>query len=224
MRSVSLPAVTGSSPLARGLPPRPGRRSSCARIIPARAGFTRRPRRTRPRPSDHPRSRGVYILADVGDSTEGGSSPLARGLPVVPGWGSRQGGIIPARAGFTIYGVGGGKGVGDHPRSRGVYPTKSGEFAQDQGSSPLARGLPPVTAHGRLGGGIIPARAGFTSSTVRACPSSPDHPRSRGVYFNTQLLAARSHGSSPLARGLPRACQYFPWRSGIIPARAGFTV
>ena len=50
----------GSSPLARGLRPPGLLASSRRRIIPARAGFTRRcaPRRQSSR--DHPRSRGVY--------------------------------------------------------------------------------------------------------------------------------------------------------------------
>ena len=50
----------GSSPLARGLH-HPSRAAAMrARIIPARAGFTRPSMRIRPRSWDHPRSRGVY--------------------------------------------------------------------------------------------------------------------------------------------------------------------
>ena len=53
----------GSSPLARGLPERPDDETYTARIIPARAGFTRTPApRPAPRP-DHPRSRGVYPIS-----------------------------------------------------------------------------------------------------------------------------------------------------------------
>ena len=99
------------------LPLRPRRR-----IIPARAGFTGR--RTRPRHSrqDHPRSRGVYpgprrrggrrlriIPARAGFTVavqsrlagHEGSSPLARGLPHAGAAADAEGGIIPARAGFT---------------------------------------------------------------------------------------------------------------------------
>ena len=72
----------GSSPLARGLR-RPHRHvRERLGIIPARAGFTRRPRGWRRRAGDHPRSRGVYpaqIRAWLGAL---GSSPLARGLPL----------------------------------------------------------------------------------------------------------------------------------------------
>ena len=93
--------AAGSSPLARGLR-RCGRpRTSRRRIIPARAGFTRRrPRRTSGT-RDHPRSRGVYRTCCCRPMFSLGSSPLARGLQVVADTigGTRR--IIPARAGFT---------------------------------------------------------------------------------------------------------------------------
>ena len=94
-------AVTGSSPLARGLPHARTVRARGWRIIPARAGFTNRRWRPRSATQDHPRSRGVYypyariIVIPVG------SSPLARGL--------RR----PTRNR--------GRYRRDHPRSRGVY-------------------------------------------------------------------------------------------------------
>ena len=55
----------GSSPLARGLRFRSPRRGGATRIIPARAGFTRRSRRRRSAARDHPRSRGVYRVRPV---------------------------------------------------------------------------------------------------------------------------------------------------------------
>ena len=53
--------------------------------------------------------------------------------------------------------------------------------------------------------------------------SSPDHPRSRGVYHFSSPFCVGPVGSSPLARGLLEcpATRYFNYR--IIPARAGFT-
>ena len=50
---------------------------------------------------DHPRSRGVYILAPVSVMWVVGSSPLARGLPCMRARERRALRIIPARAGFT---------------------------------------------------------------------------------------------------------------------------
>ena len=114
----------GSSPLARGLRPRPARTACGPRIIPARAGFTRpRPRMVVGR-WDHPRSRGVYDPAAVLPEADGGSSPLARGLRgnrPLPLPGDR---IIPARAGFTRSCALPCRPGRDHPRSRGVYETK----------------------------------------------------------------------------------------------------
>ena len=58
--SAAAAAATGSSPLARGLLGTTFPYSQLPRIIPARAGFTPRPRRATIRSWDHPRSRGVY--------------------------------------------------------------------------------------------------------------------------------------------------------------------
>ena len=155
--------VWGSSPLARGL--RPGRwsRGARPRIIPARAGFTGpaywadieagdHPRSRGvywtgsgagpPGRWDHPRSRGVYARPGTGTRSAGGSSPLARGLPMDEAKTGTNERIIPARAGFT------------------TTPTTS--VGTSRGSSPLARGLPASSPFRRRTAGIIPARAGFT--------------------------------------------------------------
>ena len=53
--------------------------------------------------------------------------------------------------------------------------------------------------------------------------TSPDHPRSRGVYAIFSFRAHKNEGSSPLARGLRLPRPTRGGRYGIIPARAGFT-
>ena len=73
--------AAGSSPLARGLLRRCGRLGRPRRIIPARAGFTRRRSRRPTIAADHPRSRGVYHRRKPVQGQVLGSSPLARGLP-----------------------------------------------------------------------------------------------------------------------------------------------
>ena len=152
---------------------------------------------------DHPRSRGVYLVAFRFGWDEAGSSPLARGLLDHHRVLTAQVGIIPARAGFT------------RDRAHAHGPAL--------GSSPLARGL--LNRLLREGDylGIIPARAGFTAGPSRREWSPSDHPRSRGVYAAPFYPAAYFVGSSPLARGLHLEEMRKRPIIGIIPARAGFT-
>ena len=216
----------GSSPLARGLQGSWELEFGYFGIIPARAGFTRSVTSHEFSLRDHPRSRGGYITLSANTRLRAGSSPLARGLrrrhaATAPG--TR---IIPARAGFTRRSHHRMVGGGDHPRSRGVYGAPSRIRCADGGSSPLARGLPADHHRGGRSRRIIPARAGFTTGSAhsfawgawiiparagftrlrRARPATGrDHPRSRGVYRTSGHSGCTAPGSSPLARGLPRA-------------------
>ena len=94
----------------------------------------------------------------------------------------------------------------------------------ERGSSPLARGLLEYPPGVSPSAGIIPARAGFTAPAHGAGPRFPDHPRSRGVYWNTPRGYPQVQGSSPLARGLLIVFMLLRFHRGIIPARAGFTL
>ena len=195
--------MTGSSPLARGLPQDHYLRDqSCA---------------------DHPRSRGVYGIDLETLPLNRGSSPLARGLLGVGANLARAVRIIPARAGFTYSSGPSSTANGDHPRSRGVYCRTIASVPHMAGSSPLARGLrsPRRTASTRPG--IIPARAGFTPEQVPVKVTLRDHPRSRGVYVRGGASKASVAGSSPLARGLQGWGVPLWGAPRIIPARAGFT-
>mgnify|MGYP000869718010 CR=1 FL=1 len=172
----------GSSPLARGLPIGDSLDLRHERIIPARAGFTSWGESGRPNGSDHPRSRGVYVVSCGAAAWMMGSSPLARGLL---GAGLEEGlleRIIPARAGFTWPRPAAATTGEDHPRSRGVYTGAAGTDMGRTGSSPLARGLHELPPSADGGGGIIPARAGFTAARFTRWRRARDHPRSRGVY------------------------------------------
>ena len=163
-RGSSPGATSGSSPLARGLLGHADAARGRLGIIPARAGFTGGLVRRPGRPGDHPRSRGVYMVAVAPRTVRPGSSPLARGLPPAGRSFSQSVRIIPARAGFTGPGRRRGRDRRDHPRSRGVYGARARGTCTERGSSPLARGLrmtaPTIPAEVR----IIPARAGFTAS------------------------------------------------------------
>ena len=172
----------GSSPLARGLPGAAEPAVLGYGIIPARAGFTTHLRRHCHDPRDHPRSRGVYSTAARTVPSSAGSSPLARGLRRRSLLLLGGPGIIPARAGFTLPPPRRRGTIGDHPRSRGVYPSRRPRQNRRKGSSPLARGLPGVFCEHTAVEGIIPARAGFTPGIIPGPPMVGDHPRSRGVY------------------------------------------
>ena len=111
-----------------------------------------------------------------------------------------------------------------HPRSRGEHDLRDEARGWCRGSSPLARGTPrPAWLHLRSRG-LIPARAGNTSSTLRVCYAATAHPRSRGEHGWHVSPSVKETGSSPLARGTrPKACTaHYP--AGLIPARAGNTV
>ena len=164
MSRTSIPR--GSSPLARGLLRASVEKGLLERIIPARAGFTRRRSRCGSAGGDHPRSRGVYDIEDLLAMTEYGSSPLARGLRNRTMFIEYEQRIIPARAGFTSCGATAWAARSDHPRSRGVYAWTACGAGRGGGSSPLARGLLQLDADRAPPQRIIPARAGFTPGLV----------------------------------------------------------
>ena len=121
-RQYSLPVPgAGSSPLARGLPTCTRRGAPTTGIIPARAGFTGGYLQGGVGGSDHPRSRGVYVVEQARMAYLAGSSPLARGLLWDAAADAERRRIIPARAGFTRNCRWTPSPSGDHPRSRGVY-------------------------------------------------------------------------------------------------------
>ena len=218
------PAVhAGSSPLARGLPPRSREPQRQCGIIPARAGFTQGHQGGGCRDWDHPRSRGVYSGRSTYVSQQAGSSPLARGLHAHSRSRRRGTGIIPARAGFTRLRRSTPRTGQDHPRSRGVYRVVDTSKTDPTGSSPLARGLLRRRRRRLELRGIIPARAGFTRRRGKPRNEPKDHPRSRGVYASARSRRWSAVGSSPLARGLLGHVRPVPRVTGIIPARAGFT-
>ena len=111
-----------------------------------------------------------------------------------------------------------------HPRSRGEnYERKTGEPITS-GSSPLTRGKQVVEREGECHRGLIPARAGKTSSvdSSRACILA--HPRSRGENVNTVWSIVSTVGSSPLTRGKHKTSRGGLLRLRLIPAHAGKTV
>jgi len=192
-------------------------------IIPARAGSTERPTDLPKLKKDHPRSRGVHQGSSEAVLPLPGSSPLARGPPLLVAFRLRLDGIIPARAGSTGHRIRPDVPCQDHPRSRGVHATLADLRERMAGSSPLARGPLSVTVIKGQNTRIIPARAGSTTLGQRIAHAGEDHPRSRGVHCRPSPASWSRGGSSPLARGPPARARRERRFHRIIPARAGST-
>ena len=152
-----------------------------------------------------------------------GSSPRVRGLPVIHPTSNCQGGIIPARAGFTQGECRAHAHKRDHPRACGVYRWWIIFSSTLSGSSPRVRGLPLAYESSKRLIRIIPARAGFTIHRSLRPGSAEDHPRACGVYSRAARSATTARGSSPRVRGLLFGAGAAPGTKWIIPARAGFT-
>ena len=110
-----------------------------------------------------------------------------------------------------------------HPRSRGEHIVNVGCRVFETGSSPLARGTPPREPTSCQRGGLIPARAGNTTSVASRPAMSRAHPRSRGEHEDIRKARRCLEGSSPLARGTLSYVGLAVCATGLIPARAGNT-
>ena len=113
------------------------------RIIPAYAGNTQSPRRTRIRWRDHPRICGEHRIPPYYLAQVEGSSPHMRGTPIGYVVQNTTGGIIPAYAGNTF-----------------CHASRS---PKNRGSSPHMRGTRIVNPQVIHQFGIIPAYAGNTA-------------------------------------------------------------
>ena len=113
---------------------------------------------------------------------------------------------------------------GAHPRSRGDHPEINFAFWSPKGSSPLARGPHHLARACILSLGLIPARAGTTSTRYRGADCRRAHPRSRGDHPRGYERTHSPMGSSPLARGPRRRGRHEAGHLRLIPARAGTTL
>ena len=152
-----------------------------------------------------------------------GSSPRARGarpnlFPQV-----RALGIIPACAGSTRRTGARWRTPRDHPRVRGEHVGRLTADPELRGSSPRARGAPPLREPVEHRVGIIPACAGSTGASRGQDPGWWDHPRVRGEHCILSILGRSHGGSSPRARGAQKKHVEHALRVGIIPACAGST-
>ena len=132
-------------------------------------------------------------------------------------------GLIPARAGNTLFPIPHCPAFGAHPRSRGEHVFHPLLGPPIRGSSPLARGTPERAESSANIRGLIPARAGNTSKHDTRPPPWGAHPRSRGEHVARGRLERERAGSSPLARGTRTDLTAGRRHRGLIPARAGNT-
>ena len=121
MRSALSCVIGGSSPLARGTRCPAWGWDVAYRLIPARAGNTINQARSGFRFAAHPRSRGEHMSLPSARRAACGSSPLARGTPVLAPFRACLGRLIPARAGNTNGRLRKYLAKTAHPRSRGEH-------------------------------------------------------------------------------------------------------
>ena len=152
-----------------------------------------------------------------------GSSPLARGTRCDFVFSEANDGLIPARAGNTLFLSPQGLEGRAHPRSRGEHQSQPHQLGGVPGSSPLARGTLHEHCDCIVVPGLIPARAGNTVNCLALSLIHEAHPRSRGEHLFSASLTPQVPGSSPLARGTLKLTGLSLKRGGLIPARAGNT-
>ena len=213
----------GSSPRVRGKHQAPRRFRPSSRLIPARAGKTRAcPRRRRGRRA-HPRACGENPARTPPPRSWSGSSPRVRGKPRWRPDLRAPPRLIPARAGKTSPGPRRCAVRGAHPRACGENSRAPIESFFNWGSSPRVRGKPRPGALLVVGAGLIPARAGKTSSSWPACYQASAHPRACGENALPWSCSEPPLGSSPRVRGKPCAGAGRVHLPRLIPARAGKT-
>ena len=173
-------------------------------------------------PGSSPLTRG-NDPTDLAVNFPSGSSPLTRGKPP-----SRRNrlptlGLIPAHAGKTTRKETNNADQQAHPRSRGENTSADVMSVTNSGSSPLTRGKLGLAVLSLGFGGLIPAHAGKTTTSVARQPPSRAHPRSRGENASRDAHSSEQTGSSPLTRGKRRVCAACASAGRLIPAHAGKT-
>ena len=198
-----LPAISGSSPHARGKRKISVKYEVGDRLIPACAGKTTNSHASYGGNRAHPRMRGENIPSRSFPPPTKGSSPHARGKRFSGCLIRCSLGLIPACAGKTIGSLSLAKLEGAHPRMRGENMTTITVLISVLGSSPHARGKRVSHAAVSSTTRLIPACAGKTHSPIHATTHPQAHPRMRGENVEATPSQYRKDGSSPHARGKP---------------------
>ena len=128
-----------------------------------------------------------------------GSSPRVRGAGAACRQLQANGGIIPARAGSSHRRSRRTAPGRDHPRACGEQCIDAWAAECDAGSSPHARGAVIAVPFVCEQSGIIPARAGSSTSRASRMTCAWNHPACAGSR-------AGAFGSSAARRDQPRVC------------------
>ena len=172
---------------------------------------------------DHPRMCGEHDRHAAERVDEPGSSPHVRGARRRSTRDDSKEGIIPACAGSTWYPPAESANPRDHPRMCGEHSPVNVAVSGTGGSSPHVRGAQMKLNFDSESGGIIPACAGSTGTSLSIGGTSRDHPRMCGEHATVDVPPTDGTGSSPHVRGA--LAKHPPLRlgHGIIPACAGST-
>jgi len=200
---ISCTRPTGSSPHARGTPPRQARRPTRDRFIPACAGNTYPLLTSQSTQPVHPRMRGEHARG------ENRLTALVR--------------FIPACAGNTAMADSSGVSFTVHPRMRGEHAGAAADQVAVDGSSPHARGTREFVIIQTQVRRFIPACAGNTIEALRVRVIRSVHPRMRGEHSWGVANIGQTSGSSPHARGTQYRDRLAPRGGRFIPACAGNT-
>ena len=219
-----LDRLGGSSPRGRGKRSRWGRFGGGRGLIPARAGKTRRRFSSWSPAPAHPRAGGENQDENVINLSKQGSSPRGRGKLLAHGVSPGVRGLIPARAGKTLFYRWLYPKGGAHPRAGGENIECRAMRIDARGSSPRGRGKRHTRSRRRVRVGLIPARAGKTLPRLGMGTTSRAHPRAGGENKFGSRGRFGSSGSSPRGRGKLTTKVRQIASPRLIPARAGKTV
>ena len=213
----------GSSPRGRGKPQVFDCHWSFSGLIPAWAGKTRARGRRYPHSRAHPRVGGENAFWRWACVGQAGSSPRGRGKLHQLTNRIKAGGLIPAWAGKTRFGVGLASGRRAHPRVGGENVKSDSWTSLTSGSSPRGRGKPTTPAANPAPSRLIPAWAGKTEVSGAQVFDCQAHPRVGGENLQCLTAVWPRSGSSPRGRGKPLGGRHRQRHRGLIPAWAGKT-
>ena len=201
LTSAGVSVKAGSSPRGRGKPRRERDARRLRGLIPARAGKTTKGPRCAAPAWAHPRAGGENDVGEYTAPRAAGSSPRGRGKPRERRRRQGRRRLIPARAGKTPRRRYPGTTPRAHPRAGGENLQTWGGKISRKGSSPRGRGKPSNEIGRGVVHGLIPARAGKTTTKKRSTPIKTAHPRAGGENDSAFASVVPIVGSSPRGRG-----------------------